>query len=181
MEKWKDIKGFEKMYEVSDIGRIRTHKDKTTYTERHGIRHWKQRIMKFRGFTPKTGYRISLWKDGRFYEFLVARLVAFTFYNKDIYDRSLTVNHIDGDRMNNKIENLELVSLKENIRHGFKNGLYKNCKKTIVKDVKTNEEKIYYSISEASRQLGLKERALHSISDRKGKEFNYKGYYIKIL
>ena len=45
-EVWKDVVGYEDIYEVSNLGRIRTHKNKITYTEQHGIRHWKQRILK---------------------------------------------------------------------------------------------------------------------------------------
>ena len=75
MEVWKDIPNYEGIYEVSNLGRIRTHKDKITYTKRHGKRKWKQRIMKFKGITPKTGYRISLWKDGKQKDLLVARML----------------------------------------------------------------------------------------------------------
>lgn len=45
-EIWKDVVGYEGIYEVSSFGRIRTHKDKTTYTEKHGVRHWKQCYLK---------------------------------------------------------------------------------------------------------------------------------------
>ena len=44
MEIWKDIPGYENIYEASNCGRIRTHKDKVTYTKMHGVRKWKQRI-----------------------------------------------------------------------------------------------------------------------------------------
>lgn len=60
-EIWKDVVGYEGIYEVSNYGRVRTHKDKTTYTQRHGIRHWKQRILKEKSRTNRD-VRISLWK-----------------------------------------------------------------------------------------------------------------------
>jgi hypothetical protein len=154
MEIWKDIKDYEGVYQVSDLGRIKTHENKKTYTKRHGERKWKQRVMKFRGYTPKTGYRVSLWKDGKMKEYLVSRLVAFSFLGGDINDRRLTVNHKDGNRMNNILDNLELVSLKENIQHGFENGLYSSCKTTILISKDDGTRFIFYSISKASLFLG---------------------------
>lgn len=69
--------------------------------------------------------RIILWKDGINKTYLVSRLVAMTWVNG--YKNGLTVNHIDGNPMNNCISNLEWVSLKENINKGFDNGLYPTC------------------------------------------------------
>lgn len=63
-EIWKDVVGYENIYEVSSYGRVRTTIGKTTYTERHGVRHWKQRYLKNK--TPKgRDVRVSLWKDGK--------------------------------------------------------------------------------------------------------------------
>lgn len=121
-EVWKDIPNFEG-YQVSNLGRVRTH-NKITYTKMHGDRHWKDRILKYKGQTYETGYRVDLWKNGKPNTMLVARLVAFTFYDEDINNHKLTVDHIDGNRFNNKLENLELISLAENIRRAFKNGLH---------------------------------------------------------
>ena len=39
-EEWRDVVGYEGIYEVSNKGRVRTHKYKTTYTKKHGVRHW---------------------------------------------------------------------------------------------------------------------------------------------
>ena len=61
-EIWKDIPGYEGLYEASSFGRIRSHKNKTTYTKRHGIRKWNSRIMKGRGNNITTGSRVGLWK-----------------------------------------------------------------------------------------------------------------------
>lgn len=121
MEQWLDIPGYNG-YQVSNKGNVRTH-NKISIAKRHGERHWKNRILKFKSKSNKTGYRVDLWKAGKPKTFLVARLVAFTFYGKDINDRSLTVNHIDGNRFNNDLENLELITLKENIQHAFRTGL----------------------------------------------------------
>lgn len=150
-ELWKDIKDF-KGYQVSNKGRIRTF-NKVTYTHKHGERHWKNKILRYKGNTYKTGYRVDLWKEGKPYTLLVARLVAFTFYNEDINNHKLTVDHIDGDRLNNNLENLELVSLKENIQRGFENGLYKSQKKIKLINKNNNKSKIYRSMAQASKSI----------------------------
>lgn len=151
---WKDIPNFEG-YQVSDTGLVRTH-NKVTYTEHHGVRHWKDRILKFKNAykTKRNQARVDLWKDGKPYCFIVARLVAFTFYEVDINDHSLTVNHIDGNWKNNNLQNLEIVSLAENIKHGFENGLFPYCKKIKLVDKLTGETIICRSEAQASRVMG---------------------------
>lgn len=85
-EIWRDVVGYEELYEVSNFGRIRTHKDKVTYTEHHGIRKWKQRIIKqkFQKRVRSEQYdaRVIIWKDGKEKTFLVSRLVARAFFGK---------------------------------------------------------------------------------------------------
>lgn len=152
-EMWRDIPGFEG-YQVSNTGKIRTH-NKTTYTKRHGIRTWKDRILKFKGETYKTGYRVDLWKNGKPQTMLVARLVAFTFYNKDINNHELTVDHIDGNRFNNNLNNLELVSIAENVRRAFKNGLVPTKKIKLI-NKETKEEMKFISMSEANKYMNKK-------------------------
>jgi hypothetical protein len=150
MEKWKDIPGYEGIYEASTFGRIRTKDGKTTFTERHGIRLWKSRILKYRGSNKVTGNRVSLWKGGECKDWLVARLIAYTFLG--IPEIKLTVNHKDGNRFNNKIENLEWLSLADNIRHGFDNGLYPMMSVSLFEKSTLNTLK-FKSKSDASRFL----------------------------
>ena len=126
-EIWKDIPNYTG-YQASNLGRIRTH-NKITYTKHHGYRHWKNRILKFKP-TDKNGkskqgggYRVSLWKDGKCKDFLVARLIATTFLD-NLIDTKMTVNHKNGDRLDNRVENLEWLSLRENIIYGFENNQY---------------------------------------------------------
>ena len=150
-EIWKDIDGYIG-YQVSNLGRIRTH-NKTTYTSIHGERHWKDRIIKPKGKNYKTGFRVDLWKDGKPHTLLVARLVAFTFYDEDINNYKLTVDHLDGNRLNNNINNLELVSLKENIQRGFNNGLYHNQTRIKLINKNNHYDRVFRSMSEASRVM----------------------------
>ena len=146
-EIWKDIPCYEGIYQASSLGRIRTVNNKVTYSIRHGIRHWKGKILKPKMQNDyKTGYRVSLWKNKTYRDWLVARLVAITFLGKS----NLTVNHKDGNRLNNNIENLEWLSLGDNIRHGFNNGLYPSRSVKLKHNNKVFE---FYSLAAASRFL----------------------------
>lgn len=154
-EIWRDIPGYEG-YQASTLGRIRTH-NKVTYTKKHGRRCWKDRILKFKPSTSSraniqqgTGYRISLWKDGKCKDYLVARLIATTFL-ENLINTKATVNHKNGNRLDNRIENLEWLSLAENIRYGFENGQYKQYKTILYND---SEKYEFRSQSQASLFLG---------------------------
>lgn len=149
LEEWKDIKDYPG-YQVSNKGRVRTY-NKETYNKSHGVRKWKNRILRHKSNSYQTGYRVDLWKDGKPKSFLVARLVAFTFYNQDIDNHSLTVNHIDGNRLNNRLSNLELISLKENIQHAFRTGLCDTSKKIRIEDKITGTVIYPSSLAEGSK------------------------------
>lgn len=119
-EIWKDVVGYENIYEVSNFGRVRTHKNKTTFTKKHGIRHWKQRYLKDK--TPNgRDVRVNLWKNGQSKDFLVHRLVGFAFI--PLVEGKECINHIDGNPKNNDVSNLEWCNHLENNRHAFENGL----------------------------------------------------------
>ena len=155
-EVWKDIPGYVGIYQASNYGEIRTVEGKTTYSKLHGKRVWKSRVLKGRGDNPITGKRVFLYKDGKAKDFLVARLVAITFLG--VPPDGFTVNHKDGNRMNNNVDNLEWLSLKDNIRHGFSTGLYSKNQKTItIIHTNTNEKIHFPSLACADRFLNRKE------------------------
>lgn len=153
-EIWKDIPDY-KGYQASNLGRIRTY-NKITYTKIHGERHWKNKILKFKpDYNSKnknkqgTGYRVTLWKNGRGKDFLVARLIATTFL-EDFINTKMTVNHKNGNRLDNRVENLEWLSLADNIKYGFENGQYKQHKTILYNE---NERYEFRSKSLASQFL----------------------------
>lgn len=154
-EIWKDIPGFEGIYEASNHGRIRSAEGKTTFSSRNGVIHWKQRVLK-QHFQRRHGgsgsdARVTLWKNKRPYYFLVARLIAMTWCEG--YAAGMTVNHIDGNPENNHSHNLEWVSIGDNIRHGFNTGLFDRNKKPVT--VLIDGRKVpFKSLAEASRALG---------------------------
>lgn len=174
MEIWKNIPGYEG-YQASNIGRIRTY-NKTTYTEKHGIRHWKNRVLK-----PKkdkyNSLRVSLWKNNKEKTLLVARLIGSTFIENNL-ETNLTINHKDGNRLNNNVENLEWLSRKENIVYGFKNGQYKNtCKKCSI--IVNGKKKNFETLTAASNYLNKNKAYISNIINRKkGVIINHKNITI---
>lgn len=154
-EAWNDIPGYEGLYQASDLGRIRSCNGKTTSNARYARRVWKQRIMKQkmerRSGGKKQDARVCLWKNGEGRTLLVARLVALAWCGG--YREGMTVNHIDGDTENNAASNLEWISMKENILHGFKSGLYGSQRSVVLIDINGYEMR-FRSMAEASRYLG---------------------------
>ena len=152
VEEWKDVVGYEGVYEVSNYGRVRTNKNKTTYTSRHGIRHWKQRILKEKAKTNRD-VRISLWKNGKSKDYLVHRLVAEAFIPNP--DNKPTVNHIDGNPRNNYVENLEWTTYRENNNHAFDNHLMPTAHPVTLVNQVSGEKMYFRSLSKASEYIGF--------------------------
>ena len=109
-EIWRDVVGYEGLYEVSNKGRVKTLLGKEEY------------ILKI---SPnKNGYyKTSLSKAGKATTCLVHVLVAKAFIPN--VTGKPTVNHKDGNRLNNNVENLEWATYSENLQHSYDIGLRK--------------------------------------------------------
>lgn len=157
-EEWKDIPGYENLYQASNIGNIRAVEGKTTSNARYDARTWKGRVLKQKKRKRSTGLydpRVDLWKNGTHKTLLVSRLVALTWC--DGYKESLTVNHIDGNPLNNNKDNLEWVTRTENIQKGFASGLYASCFKKCRIEWNGNSKE-FDSYSDASLFLGMNKK-----------------------
>lgn len=121
-EIWKDIKGYEGIYQVSNLGKVRS-LDRYKYQKgRYGQmrRFYKGKILKLS--KDKYGYLTVKLCHKIFYK--VHRLVAQTFLENP--KNKYTVNHKDGNKQNNSVDNLEWATVKENVQHAYRTGLTKS-------------------------------------------------------
>ncbi|MDN4609149.1 NUMOD4 motif-containing HNH endonuclease [Sporosarcina highlanderae] len=148
---WRDVVGYEGIYEVSDTGEVRTKEGKTTYTERHGVRKWKQRVLKQK-VGKDNSCRVALWKDGKDRTWLVHRIVAKAFIPR--VEGKEYINHIDGSRLNNNVDNLEWCDHTENNNHAFDTDLMTSHTKIVLLHNGTKETHLFRSMAKASEFLG---------------------------
>ena len=159
MEEWKDITGFEGLYQVSDLGNVRSMDYKG-----HGYTHnLKQR-------QDKDGYMvINMSKDKTPYTFKVHRLVAQMFIENPLHKSQ--VNHIDETTWNNAVTNLEWSTPMENSNHGSKN-------KAITQYTKAGDiVKEWKSAADISVHFyGVRSKGGNVTNCCKGKIKSFKGY-----
>jgi NUMOD4 motif-containing protein/HNH endonuclease len=111
MEIWKEINGYEGLYSVSNLGRVKSLPNRACHKQEKCL---KSVVIK------KTGYAtVHLSKNGKAKRILVHRLVATEFLDKK--EGTCDVNHIDSNRCNNVLSNLEWVTRRENCLHASKN------------------------------------------------------------
>lgn len=154
MEQWRDIPGYEGIYQASNNGLIRSAPGKVTSNSRFSHRVWKCRILSQKLQRQNNGRmdaRVSLWKDGKEKTMLVARLVGLAWCEG--FADGMTINHINGNSLDNRADNLEWVSIAENIQKGFATGLFSRCQKPVVLS-DGFKDFCFDSMAEASRFLG---------------------------
>lgn len=180
---WKDVVGYEGLYKISSAGEAWSEISKKTLKLSDNRRYYRA---------------VSLYKNGRTEKYLVHRLVAMAFLAND--ECKETVNHIDGNKINNNVLNLEWSTQKENNEHAYKTGLHriteeqinvltkngkqygekagkrnaeKNGKPVIAVNNNDGEIRKFSSISEASRALNA---SPGNISNSLKNGYTVKGY-----
>ena len=173
----KDIRGYEGRYQISDTGRVYS-----LLTHRYLSKS-----------VHKCGYvKVTLQKNGESKTYLVHRLVASNFIENPYNYKE--VNHKDGNKQNNNVDNLEWCSVSENTKHAFTNNLggfrdralseldkinsVTSYKKVIFK--KGNEYIEFSSISKAADTLGLKRDNITRAIRKKQKVGGYEVFGYKI-
>jgi hypothetical protein len=110
-EVWKDIKDFEGLYQVSNLGNVKRLKSKGVLNERL-----------IGSSIDRYGYvKRVLCKNGKMFHFTEHRLVGVTFIDNP--ENKSTINHINGIKTDNTVENLEWSTNLENKQHAIKTGL----------------------------------------------------------
>ena len=179
-ETWKDIRDYEGIYQISNLGRIKSLSRKTK-RKNNSYRIIKEKILKPE--VVHTGYlMINLSKNSKTKKKFIHRLVAQAFLKE--YNEKLQVNHIDGNKQYNIWTNLEMVTPSENVKHAFKIGLinehgnnyghfgkeHHNAHKIYQIDIKTNEViNIFYGCYEAQRKTGIDKCNINSCCNGKQK------------
>lgn len=185
-EVWKDINGFEGMYQISNLGRVKSL-----------VRpyHPKEQILTNRVQCPgrKSRYKrvvVHLWKDGKTCPMKVHRLVAEAFIeNPNGYTM---INHIDSNPLNNDISNLEWSTSLHNNRHGMRFG--KMSDRVKITDEKAVEISRLYEanvpIAEIGKRYGITPRNVYAYAKSKGvsksmsearKKYRIDPYELKLL
>ena len=158
-ELWKDIKGYEGCYKISNTGKVLSLK-RILHTSYHNRLHvTNERILK--SHITRNGYElVSLNKDNKKDRYLVHRLVAEAFIPNP---KSLPqVNHKDENKLNNHIENLEWCTAKYNGEYSRTlQKAYAAIKRKVTQYTKTNVFiKTFESATYASRQTGIKQSSI---------------------
>lgn len=184
-ELWKDVAGFEGHYQISNMGRCKS-LQRLIGGNAHSTRLHSEKIIKPRPAT--NGYlRFQLGGNTKFKDHSAHRLVALNFIQID-KERPF-VNHKDGDKQNNNVENLEWCTKSENMKHAYdvlnmrsklnnpKGTDSKICKGEII--AFDEEGRIIHSVPYFARlkEFGFRPQDVSSVL--KGRKERYRGLYWK--
>ena len=152
-EEWRDVAGYEDLYQVSSEGRVKSLERKLPHW-RGGEQIKKERILK--PDVSQDGYlRVGLYAGGKRKRFRVHRLVCEAFHENP--DGKPCVNHIDENKTNNCASNLEWCTSSENNNHGTRNERSaKNRSKSVGQYTLDGDlVKVWQSTNEVERQTGF--------------------------
>ncbi len=126
-EIWKDIPDYEGLYQASNLGRIKSLSKKIRFEDKiknEQFRKSKDKILSLNCFNNFGYLIVHLRKNNKSHTKTIHRLVLESFIGKS----ELVINHKDGNKLNNKLNNLEYCTISENGKHAWRTGLMKNAK-----------------------------------------------------
>lgn len=176
-EQWKDVIGFEDLYEVSNFGNVRSKYRIVYQLHKDGgqARHiYKGKMLKPQ-FNPNGYAIIDLHRSGTITRCLVHRLVALSFIENP--DGKPCINHKDADPKNNRAENLEWCTQSENIQYAYDLGtkIPPHMRKVAQYDLDGNLIRLWNSQSEVERETGIFQANIYKVCSGKR---NQAGWYV---
>lgn len=138
-------------YSVSNKGRFSS--GTSINPKRHKGRGWKVKIIS--PYTNKKGYMFVRTKENGITKHYQLHRIVLSIFSPCNSMEILQVNHIDGDKSNNNLNNLEWCNCKENIEHAFKNGLIDTTKKVYQYSLDGDFIKEFVSITQAEKETSI--------------------------
>jgi len=149
IEIWKDIPNYEGIYQVSNLGNVKS-LSRENYSGK-GMKISKERILK-QHLDNRYYYQVKLYKDKKLKTFKVHKLVAMAFLNHTPCGYKLVVDHINDNSLDNRIENLQVVSQRHN---AFKTqGKYTSQYKGVLWDKERNKWQAKIYVNGKTKYLG---------------------------
>lgn len=183
-ERWKSIPGFEDLYKISSLGRVKSlQRERVLY--HGGIQPIRERILKLKLKKTRNHsvdedlYTLitTLYRDGQAYFFSVGRLVYYAFVASfDLEDKSILISYKDGDGRNLNYRNLVISDLSQLRNQSYEKGRYISSLRRPVSQFTVAGELVeqYASMYEAGRENNIGERAVAGAAA--GGHVLYKGY-----
>lgn len=181
-EEWRDVVGYEGLYQVSNLGRVKSLPRRIVYKDGREY-FYPSKVLK--NHKISTGYRfVMLYGANGKKQHYVHRLVAETFIPNP--NNLCDVNHKDGCKTNNILFNLEWCSRSDNQKHAYKNGLHwvhmdeaiKACSRPVIQCTSSGEVIAEYaSASKAAKATSYNQGQISKYCRGENKKHStYKGY-----
>ncbi len=179
---WKDVIGYEGLYRICNNGEVKS-LDRSIHNPIHGSINIKGRTLKPR--VDSYGYySLGICKDGRPLKIRLHRLIALNFIPNP--EGKSFINHKNGNKLDNRIENLEWVTPAENNTHSYRTGLRKaslgkrytgQYNSIICTDLEGNELAIFKSCQIAARLMKTDRGNINMVL--RGEKESYNGFKYK--